>query len=187
MNSVIKNNASFVWDYYAKRIGLVDDNEFITTSNSELKDFLKFNYKDMLNIVIKNAKEQGKSSKQTKYEYIKFKRTIAKLVGEGVLAGDFSVSYSERDILNEFPIFDKENFEIYPTNKTISILRVNVIQTNVDMYNNYAKENGKKEISDLRGLRNFLVNGLKVGEHNATVLTKIYNEVKTTQSVWNIK
>lgn len=187
MNSVIKNNASLVWDYYTKRIGLVDDNEFITTPGNELKGFLKFSYKDMLNSVIKKAKTQGKSTKQIKYESVKLRRTIAKLVREGVITGDFSISYSERDILNEFPIFDKENFEIYPTDKAINILRVNVIQNNVDLYNSHAKENGKKGISDLRGLRNFLINGLKVGEHNATVLIKIYNEVKTSQTAWNIK
>lgn len=184
MKNVLKSNINYFWNYYNYMVDLIEDDEILYTDADELKDFLKINYSKALKSVLDNAEKQGKSKKETKYEVLKLHRTIARLKKENVIDGNFNICYSEKDILNEFPLFDKEDFVIEPSEATINKIKVGLIRKNVEEYNKSAKENGKSEISDLRVLKFFLVNQLKLKEDVARDLSRLYVEDEMKQCSW---
>jgi len=188
MFNVHKEMSNLIWSYYMNRVDMVDDDEFLTASNEQLKEFLTINYLNLNDVVIKSAQKQGKTNQEIKYATIKLNRTITKMKNAGVIEGEFNVVYKGKDeYFKEFPCFDKQDFAIEPTLKTLNALRVKIMENNINKYNEFAKSNGKKEIKTLQGLRNFLISGLKIDERRATALERLYGSTHTEQHVWNVK
>ena len=187
MKNIIKSDAELVWANFTQKAQKIDDVEFLTTNNTNLKELLKVNYNDVLSQAITVAINEGKTT-TNKLDYVKLKlnRAIVRLNAEGVVALDSEVTYTKRDVLKSFPQLN-QNAVLTPTNQTLNKLRVSVIQKHVNAYNQYASQNGKKEIQNLNQLRNFLVNGLKIDKQNASVLTRLYDQVNTASVIWNIK
>lgn len=182
MRNIHKENINYFWGRYTAMMDFVDPSTILVASNQTLQDFLKVGYKKAVEEVIKEAVKAGKTKQQIKYAVIKLNRTIVNLINTNVITADVKVSYSRRDILNEFPIFSAEDFMIYPTVKTISNLRVAVIDKSIEEYNKQAQANGKSGFHDLRALKFFLNKQLGIDEQNSRVLSQIY--VQTTKHDW---
>lgn len=185
MRNVYKQDIEYFWNHYSSMIDLVEDEEFLTTKNSDLQDYLKINYSKMVSDIIKKAEQDGKSKKEIKYEVLKLNRALVRLCKQYVIVGDFKISYSERDIFQEFPAFDKADFDILPSPTTVSKLRVDLIKRNINEYNEQARQQGKHEICELREVKPFLVNKLGIDVRNATILAMLYKDNEEKERIWN--
>lgn len=180
-----KSEVSLVWEKFMKKAAGMDQVELLTRPNAELKELLTVKYSELLAELKKQAAKDGKTGNALNYTSIKLNRVMAILKDEGVIEGDFEVVY--KDEFTDFPQMNKEDFELYPSQKAINKIRCVLIDRVVKQYNKTAAERGRKPINSLSALGLFLKNSLKINEQNTRLLTKIYGENLQRENAWNVK
>lgn len=188
MRSVYNEEMDIVWLKYQKKIERMGYLKFLEMSDNEIQRILKLDFKELLESVKTRGAIWGKDRKEIKYSVLKLRRLIALWKTKGVMCGDFNVTYKPNDKYMSFPLFDKQNYEVMPSENTIHKIKIKLIDKFIDDYNNYVDNNGHrklKPITNLRELRMFLMADCGCEPAIATSLTNMYKIGSAKKEVWD--
>lgn len=188
MRSVYSEEMDIIWLKYQKKIQNIGYLKFLEMPDVAIQNYLKLDFKFLLQAVKTRGAIFGKERKEIKYSVLKLRRLIALWKTKGVMCGDFNVSYKENDKYMNFPLFDKQNYEVMPSENTIHKIKVKLLDKFIEDYNNYADDHrhkGLKPITNLKELRTFLIADCGCEPPMATYLTNLYKTGSAKKEVWD--
>jgi len=191
MRSVYYEEMDHIWAKYKNKIKRIGYINFLTKSPSELQKILTMSYKDLHYGVMANAIAVGKPRPKVKYSILKLRRLIALWTDKGVMTGNYNITYSAKDINKEFPMFDRQTYELKPTISTINRIKVLLIKHFIGHYNEMVEIERDKGnfahnyITNLKELRGFFLNKLKFNPAEANNLVNLYRGGAAQQEVWD--
>lgn len=181
MQSVLNNEMEIFWSRYKKIIKKQGVKTFLERSTPTLKKVLTIEYKSLFQDAKVKAKKAGKTRSQISYCCLKLRRLIALWDSEGVLCGNYKISY-KHDQYNKFPLFDRQNFNVVPTTKTIEKIKINLLNDIVKKYNKEVLKAQKigntknKPITNLCELRTFLIFKMGIKPSAVPELMRLYKD-----------
>ena len=190
MRSVYNEEMDIIWNKYKKRIDNIGYLNFLEDEDEVLQQYLKFSFKELLEAVKTRGAIFGLERKKINYSILKLRRLIALWKNKDVMCGNFEVTYKDDDKYMNFPMFDRQNYDIMPTVNTIHKIKVKLLDKLIEDYNNYvddtkAKRPDLKYITNLRELRMFLIVKCEIEPKKATNLTNIYKAGAAKKEVWD--
>ena len=187
MRSVFSEEMDVIWNKYDKVIFRFGSIEFLEADEEYLQKMLKLNFKELLQHVKARACIFGKTRPQVRYSVLKLRRLIALWSEKNVLCGDFKITYRDSDIYRQFPLFDRQNFEVMPSVYSIRKMKAKIIdkfiEENNRMFVEHSKKDELKPIKNLKDLRQFFYYELGFDNKLSTELTNIYKEYSAKNEV----
>ena len=181
MKSVLNDEMDLFWSSYRKSIKKEGIKSILEKSTPALRKSLSVEYKTLFQQAKKKAKRAGKTRTQTSYSVLKLRRLIALWSTKGILGGEYNISY-KNDPYGKFPLFDRQNFTVAPTTKTVEKIKATLLFNVVEKYNKEVRKNireGKTElkpITNLSQLRIFLIFKMGINPKAVPALMALYKD-----------
>lgn len=191
MRSVYYEEMDHIWAKYKNKIKRMGYVNFLTKSPVTLQNILTMSYKDLHYEIEEKAEAEGKPRPKVKYSILKLRRLIALWTDKGVMTGNYNITYSSKDVNKEFPMFDRQTYELKPTVSTINRIKVLLVKHFIGHYNEMVEvERSKgnyehKYITNLKDLRGFFMNKLRFNSAEANHLVNLYRGGAAQQEIWD--
>lgn len=191
MRSVYYEEMDHIWFKYKNKIKRLGYINFLVKPEADLQKMLTMSYKDLHYEIKEQAIAVGKPRQKVRYSILKLRRLIALWTEKGVMNGNFNVTYSAKDVNKSFPMFDRQTYALKPSVNTINRIKVLLIKHFIEHYNEMVEVERNKGnfehnyITNLKELRSFFLNKLKLNTAEANHLTNLYKGGSAQQEVWD--
>ncbi len=177
MRNIYKEELEVLLANYDDKLDEILANEGLVSllkkSTDELRNDFALRYKTV-HMQVK-AKYAYKPRKELRYNLLKLRRIFALWKNTNIVLIEGGLRYSDTDKYKQFPIYNRQNPTIWPTDKTLNRIRVKALGM-------YIQEN---KIKDLRSLRATLIKKFGLDNDTANSYVDIFRRMHSKKVLNN--